>query len=44
MKPVFFRLVLAAAWLNLAILTADGIYNVVKAVLNQFAQSGPGYF
>jgi hypothetical protein len=35
---------MAVAWLNLAVLTADGLYNVVKAVLNHFARVGPAYF
>lgn len=44
MNPLVFRVVMAVAWLNLAVLTADGLYNIVKAVVNQFARSGPAYF
>ncbi len=44
MNPLVLRLVLAVAWLNLAVLTADAVYNVVKAVLDQLARTGPGYF
>lgn len=44
MNPLVFRAVLAVAWLNLAVLTADGLYNIVKAVMTQLARSGPAYF
>lgn len=44
MNPLMFRIVMAVAWLNLAVLTADGLYHVVKAVTNHFARTGPAYF
>ena len=44
MHPLVFRVVMAVAWLNLAVLAADALYNVVKAVMNHFARSGPAYF
>lgn len=42
-KPVFFRVVLGLAWLNLAFLGFDGIYNIVKALINLFVHGAPTY-
>lgn len=43
-SPIVFRIVLAAAWLNIAVLAADAAYNIVKAVVNVLVRTGPGYF
>ncbi|HEY8368061.1 MAG TPA: hypothetical protein VIM86_01980 [Thermodesulfobacteriota bacterium] len=43
-SPIVFRIVLAAAWLNLAVLAADALYNVVKALANALGATGPAYF
>ncbi len=43
-SPIVFRIVLAVAWLNLAVLTADAVYNIVKAVVNALTATGPAYF
>jgi hypothetical protein len=37
-EPLLFRIVMGLAWLNLAILAADGMYHVVKAVMNHLAR------
>jgi hypothetical protein len=42
-RPIVFRVVLGLAWLNLAVLGADAIYNVLKAVLNLFVAGAPTY-
>ncbi len=43
-NPTVFRIVLAVAWLNLAVLTADALYNIIKALVNVLTATGPAYF
>jgi hypothetical protein len=42
-QPILFRVVLSLAWLNLAFLAFDGLYNIVKAVVNLFVHGAPTY-
>jgi hypothetical protein len=41
-RSIAFRIVLWLAWANLAVLAADAVYNIVKAVVNQY--TGFTYF
>jgi hypothetical protein len=42
-KPLVFRIVLALTWLNLAVLAADAVYNIAKAVINVFVAGAPTF-